>query len=346
MNADWNSFFSTLSQSAAAIVGIFGAFIITKIFSNQTVFYEKKAKLSDLLVQAQKIKDNARDYDILWYNDHYNRPEYRKFHEHLYENFATCESIEDLPDNTLSEFIFNNDFSDLAERSDIEFELRFIADQVFKENKLIREKRERDEKAEAEAEQAMKTSPLASHLSGLNIAAMAKAASYFSQMDMYGNQDGRAFHSTCGDIGTAAPGALTIFKDNFYKVYRDAKHHSRLSADFLTSVRNNPESPRQIGVALVLVLIIFFLGIIYPLSFIPAIGKPVLGFSLPIIYANLFSFKGFLLCVIGLAFSFTVALFFHTHIRMKYPKRKVAEVEKLTDVTYYCNAFKFLDDTE
>jgi len=35
---DWNWFFSSLSQSSAAIVGIFGAFIITKILSNNSNF--------------------------------------------------------------------------------------------------------------------------------------------------------------------------------------------------------------------------------------------------------------------------------------------------------------------
>lgn len=50
--------------------------------------------------------------------------------------------------------------------------------------------------------------------------------------------------------------------------------------------------------------------------------------------------------IIALAFSITVGLFFYTHIRMKYPKSEVAEVEKLTEVTYYCSAFKFLDEDE
>jgi len=33
---DWNWYFAALSQSAAAIGGIFGAFIITKVLTNQT----------------------------------------------------------------------------------------------------------------------------------------------------------------------------------------------------------------------------------------------------------------------------------------------------------------------
>jgi hypothetical protein len=59
MTQDWKWFFSYLSQSAAAIVGIFGAFIITQTFSNQTSFSEKKFKTKQLLIQARKISDNA-----------------------------------------------------------------------------------------------------------------------------------------------------------------------------------------------------------------------------------------------------------------------------------------------
>lgn len=291
MNADWNSFFSTLSQSAAAIVGIFGAFIITKIFSNQTVFYEKRAKLNDLLIQAKKIKDTAKSHKISWYNDHYNRPEYSKFHDYLDDHFSGCESIDKITDQVLDDFIFDNDFSELTERTEIEFELRFIAKSIFEENAANREKREAVEKAEAEA--ARTITPFGNYFASLNMATMAKANAYLSQMGVNGFQGGRLFYSTCGDIGNLRPGALTEFKDNFDKSYREAKHHSRLSIEFLASIRNNPESPRQIAFALILVLIIFFLGIIYPLSFIPAIGKPELGFSWSIIYANLVSFRDF-----------------------------------------------------
>jgi hypothetical protein len=36
---DWNWFFSSVAQFAAAIVGIFGAFIVTKTLANQSAFW-------------------------------------------------------------------------------------------------------------------------------------------------------------------------------------------------------------------------------------------------------------------------------------------------------------------
>jgi len=129
--------------------------------------------------------------------------------------------------------------------------------------------------------------------------------------------------------------------DNFNESYREARHHSRVALEFLGSIKNDPESPSQISWALALVLCIFFIGVIYPLTFMPAAGAPQLGFSFDIIYHHVISFKGFLLGVISTAFTVIVALFFNTHAGMKYSDVDVQEVEKLTDVKNYCAYFKF-----
>lgn len=65
---DWNVFFSTVSQTSGAIVGIFSAFLITKIISNQSDFSRMKERVS-LLVNKSKalsLEANSRYFD--WYN--------------------------------------------------------------------------------------------------------------------------------------------------------------------------------------------------------------------------------------------------------------------------------------
>jgi len=44
MKVDWNWFFSALAQSTAAIVGLIGAFVFTKIVNNQAAFAVKRNK--------------------------------------------------------------------------------------------------------------------------------------------------------------------------------------------------------------------------------------------------------------------------------------------------------------
>ena len=53
---DWNWFFSSLAQSTAAIVGLFGAFIITKIINNEKEYKTNTAKIENLLHQSSLLK--------------------------------------------------------------------------------------------------------------------------------------------------------------------------------------------------------------------------------------------------------------------------------------------------
>ena len=66
---DWNWFFSSLAQSVAALVGIFAAFIITKIINNQGEFQRKNARLKELLSLSAKYRDALSDRSFDWYNE-------------------------------------------------------------------------------------------------------------------------------------------------------------------------------------------------------------------------------------------------------------------------------------
>jgi len=68
--ADWNWFFSAAAQSAAAIVGIFAAFIITKIINNQTEFARKNSRIDELLVKSSSIRDQISSRYIKWFTEH------------------------------------------------------------------------------------------------------------------------------------------------------------------------------------------------------------------------------------------------------------------------------------
>ena len=73
MAMDWNWYFSTLAQSTAAIVGIFAAFIITKIVSNQITFSQKKRELKSLLLESENLGKKASTRYYSWYNNQMQR---------------------------------------------------------------------------------------------------------------------------------------------------------------------------------------------------------------------------------------------------------------------------------
>lgn len=64
---DWNWFFSSLAQSTAAIVGIFAAFLITKVVSSQGEFIRKKTRLKELLANSEKFRESFDIRAFDWY---------------------------------------------------------------------------------------------------------------------------------------------------------------------------------------------------------------------------------------------------------------------------------------
>lgn len=65
---NWNWFFSALAQSTAAIVGLVGAFVFTKLVNNESAFQEDMRRLRELLRDGTSL---SREIDLVsfeWYN--------------------------------------------------------------------------------------------------------------------------------------------------------------------------------------------------------------------------------------------------------------------------------------
>jgi hypothetical protein len=325
MTQDWNWFFSSLSQSAAAIVGIFGAFIITKIFSHQSLFIEKSNRIKQLVNQARRISETANSFNVKWLNDGWNESEYRDFHQRVDDTYPDIEDAELIPDDFLDDFIKEGKFSRYTDRNDIMSELRHIARSIANENTYKRRQKEHAERAK-EGDQNLAFPTISNMMRSLTIA----------------NTNQKSIHSSFQSSMPAPWDALGKTREGLGASYREARHHARESAIFLESIEGNPESPRLISLALLLVLIIFFSGVIYPLSFMPASGPPNIELSIEAIKFHVCSFKGFLLGLIGTAFTVIVTIFFVTNDRMKYLASDIEQIRKLTDVSWYCDSFKFV----
>ncbi len=336
MTPDWNWFFSSLSQSAAAIVGIFGAFIITKIFSNQTTFLDKNTKIKQLLIQAKKISDNANNYKISWYNKHYNHPEFRSFHVFLDNHFPSEEDISTITDEILDNFIKSSKFSVYSSTDEIKKELTYIADKMFQSNAKSRERDEAARKLEAEYKNTL--------LSG--IIGYPQLMGGMSNISDMLNPQYKPLFTTYGEVHDTPWPDVHKEAEELEKSYLEAKHHARLVADLLEATEENPESPTQISAALLLVLFIFFIGVIYPLSFMPATGGPEISASIDVIKSHIASFKGLLLGVISTAFTVIIAIFYRTNSAMKYNPEDLKKIRELTDAKNYCRYFKFIEDSE
>ncbi len=290
---DWNWFFSSLSQSSAAIVGIFGAFIITKILSNQSTYSEKVHKCRDTLTKCRRAVDAADGLYFGWYNEHTNNRQYEKLEE-LFED-----------ENYLSpeQYFDQLNFSDFSPREEI-LERISLA--------IERHKTKLDAEREALRQRAASYQKLPNY-SLLN-------------MDLIEN--------------------LQKERDAIDSVAREARHHMRLASDMLDSIKGNPESSPQITYALILVTMLFFLGVVYPLSFMPVNPEGSFNISLDNFFPVLFSLKGAFLTSLSAIFGAVLVMFFWLNISLKHPKETIEKLESYTKISSYSECFSIMDRNE
>lgn len=67
MNLDWNWFFSSFCQSAAALIGIIAAFVISRLLGLTEKVNISIAEFDNLVIQFQKIKDSLKKRDFHWH---------------------------------------------------------------------------------------------------------------------------------------------------------------------------------------------------------------------------------------------------------------------------------------
>ncbi len=82
---DWNWFFSSLAQSAAAIVGILSAFIITKVISNESEYKKNHAMLQTIRLDCDHCIERIEARYIHWYNKQIRDRELEDLDDRLFE---------------------------------------------------------------------------------------------------------------------------------------------------------------------------------------------------------------------------------------------------------------------
>lgn len=325
MTPDWNWFFSTLSQSTAAIVGIIGAFIIAKIFANQASFSEKNNRMKTLVVESEKILDKIDTIAFDWYNREQNSAAYNSAARNIDE--FDYEEASEVTDEMLLKIYDDAGFSTFSERGPILDKLREEANIVCQ---LNLEKRLQKEAAERAKEASGQLTGLA------QFSAMMRSNTAMFSFDTR--------KTALGVAGLSTPWVeLRKERDLITACHLEAKHHARVISDFLESVRGNPESPPQITWSLLFVGGIFLAGVIYPLTFMPAVSLPNFSFTWTELSSAFLSVKGALLSLLAAAFSFVFLMFTRTNISMKYAKEHIEKLEKLSLANNYCAYFKYLE---
>lgn len=297
---DWNWFFSSVAQSAAAIVGIFGAFIVTKILANQSAYAEKSRRMQELITLGERLVDATGRLAFDWYHKHDSANEIKDLEE-LLEKDETEE-----PESLYEKLYFS---PYIAKTDAIQTILRVKS---YREERLQRER----EESRRQMEQSRKL--------GITSAFEIPATHNF----LHGLNSSQHLQPR-----------LTKEREEIDEMYTDVKHHTRVVSDFHSLVVSHPESSALITASLILILTLFFAGVIYPLSFmpLPTDWKPSLSFSE--IPSFLFSLRGALLAVVSILFSTMLTMFFILNIRMRYPKALLEQLEQYKNLSKYSKYF-------
>ncbi len=317
---DWNWFFSSLSQSSAAIVGIFGAFIITKVLSNQVMFGEKAARFKSLQTAASRLAESADNLAFEWYT-----------------RLTTQKQLEE------AEELLEKDQALEAEAlySRLRFPPFLARDKAVDALKALKERREREadaerrrleEAARQQAERRRKLGTLGG-MSGFGPAgdafAMPVSQSYSRPIS--------AFHPYAElQKELEAINALEV----------EVRHHMRTISDFLETVSSNPESSRAITWALILVAALFLAGVIYPLSFMPTPSSWTPALELRGFWDRALSLRGVLLTAVSLIFMAALMMFAVMNSRMQYSPKQILSLRAFTSIEAYSNYYAIAERNE
>ena len=275
---DWNWFFSAMAQSTAAIVGLFAAFIITKIINNQTEFARKKDQISELCNEALRYIESADNRYFNWYNE-------RRMATGL--NHVREMIIKDTDQLTAEEYY-----------SEIYFPIYEKKDEVLKQIQSVKD-------------------------------------------------DFPALHEgawTSIDLGVELTNKLVKEEDDINRLITEINHHIRRINSTLLSIKGNPESSGLIAISIGSVILLFFSGVIYPLSFLPLKADAEITLSFTAFWDILLSTKGIMLLIVSIIFSGITTVFLKINSTLTYDETDIENLRLYSNISSYSDFFKIMEE--
>lgn len=286
---DWNVFFSTISQTSGAIVGIFAAFLITKIISNQSDFSKLKNEATHHLIDSETAESEAKTRNFDWYNkikrnEAIDNLEYDILSQRKIPHISECWTkykFSPYDDFDKINSIIENKISELSEKLDAEE----------KRNEFMR--------------------------SRINIGSTISPLLMVSPRLLRSNDKSNEERELIDQL--------------IIKIERQAKKNGALCEELKSGV----DSVNLVTYSIVSVLILFFAGVIYPLSFLPwEQGKDV-TLSLSAFWDVLFSLQGLMLFLISVIFSALMIVFLVINLKLKHSAEIIAKITYYSHIENY-----------
>jgi hypothetical protein len=123
------------------------------------------------------------------------------------------------------------------------------------------------------------------------------------------------------------------------ELFVETKQHIRLLSLHLADSEDNPESSKIVSFSIVCAVLLFFVGVIYPLSFLPAKNEVHIELFVAALSYAVFSVKGAMLLTVSAIFISIMVMFWQVNRSLKYEKTEISELRKATDLGYYSEYF-------
>ncbi len=289
---DWNWFFSSLAQSVAAIVGIFAAFIITKVINSQSEFSRKSSRIKELLSISERYSESLKNRSFQWYCE-------RKLENDLDDLKDVIENSED----TLSaeEYYEKASFPIYIQREEVLNKIGAVIQQ--------------HSTPRGNTSHNSPYIPIPIEITRIRA------------------ENERRLRDSLKKEGSELTSLII-----------DVKQHTRLVSLHLSEIENNPESSKLIRYSIIGAIILFFIGVMYPLTFLPVNTANPVSWSFCDFMYNLFSPKGLILFLVSATFTSMLVVFWRVNEKLKYPIEDVNKLKTVSKVENYSKYLKIMND--
>ncbi|MFC1539037.1 hypothetical protein ACFL6H_06420 [Candidatus Latescibacterota bacterium] len=109
------------------------------------------------------------------------------------------------------------------------------------------------------------------------------------------------------------------------------------------AIQNNPQHSKMISYFIILMTVFFFIGVIYPLHFLPINDQIYISFSLDAIISNLLSLKGLILILISVIYLLIAGILYIENNKLVYDKNLIDDLSEKIKFSYYTNFITIID---
>jgi uncharacterized membrane protein len=295
---DWNWFFSSLAQSVAALVGVFAAFIITKIINNQATFAQQGIRTKEILSVSEKHKEAAANRYFRWYNE-------RRMDEALKD----LRELFNEPVKSAEEYYALVAFPKYVSRADV----------IQKINDLLPRPIVESSHAGEEATGTFRK-PSYPHI---------------RMPELLPDRQWQIF-----EAGKKQKlwESVQAEGEQIQNLLLEIRQHIRVVNLQIANTKDNPETSRLISFSIGSAALLFFVGVIYPLSFLPYSSNQYL--SIGGFFFILFSLKGLILTIVSTIFSTIMIVFWRVNSSLKYNDDERSKLAEAAEVRYYSGYFE------